>query len=699
MRKLIYLFAFLTLFFVACEKEESTSEDDSNNPIGNERPLTGEATIIGIVYDQDGNEMPGVNVTCGAVTFTTNDKGRFQLDKAPEGEDIVVDFQLDGYMRTQKKLESVKGAERLVFATMYPVGKISKVSATEGGKAEHAGMSAEFPANAFVTADGQPFTGEAEVEITFVPTSTDRFAEIFPGDFEGLREDGTMTFVESYGFADINITADGQELKLADGKKATLSYPVADAQKGNAPATIPLWYYDYGQGQWIEEGTAKLQGGKYVGEVSHFTPWNVDVPIETSIIKGRVVNSEGSPISSSLIYSKSITGWSATSYSDKDGNFNLRVGSNRQFEVQAFYISLISNKVQTSLLTSNSTEDVGDLIIDIKELEGGWEFDYRPETDRQSSFHNLSCDSYLRVHRKYIGYHNYTVSLSRSETITNQIDEIISFDYITEYGNNFLFVKPSYNINDNALLAVTDDVYYLSGKPVTIEKIVDRVSVNPNLVDIQLFDNGSSILFYRSDMVKRNDITSEPFTIPNYIDYATTQGVSSTASGTIYILLGQFQKHTMVVSHDFGESWNKVKLPIDYLSFDHRMFIDVTGRGQDKEFAYEQYTELYDDNTMSLYSNGKIYLTRDSWTTYTVIADNCPSNTYGAWAFSENDIWISLGSGGIIQSIDGGKTWINYKPMSAYPLTQMIKCREHEYKAVQMDGATIRYKTRQTDWL
>lgn len=368
MRKLIYLFAFLMIFFSSCEKEESTPEDDTGNPIGNERPLTGEATIIGIVYDQDGLEMPGVNVTCGAVTFTTNEKGRFQLDNAPEGEDIIVDFQLDGYMRTQKTLESVKDGERLVIATMYPVGKVTKVSGEDGGMAEHAGMRVEFPANAFVTSDGEPFNGEAEVEITFVPTSTDRFAEIFPGDFEGLREDGTMTFVESYGFADINITAEGKELRLADNKKATLSYPINSKQKTDAPSTIPLWYYDYDQGQWIEEGSATMQGGMYVGEVSHFTPWNVDKPIDMTKIEGRVINGEGLPVRNATVqavYNVS-RGWSGTAFTDNNGNYSLNAPSNNKCIISAKYCNLSSNILAINSGNTGEVSSIDDLIINGK---------------------------------------------------------------------------------------------------------------------------------------------------------------------------------------------------------------------------------------------------------------------------------------------------------------------------------------------
>jgi hypothetical protein len=48
-----------------------------------------------------------------------------------------------------------------------------------------------------------------------------------------------------------------------------------------APDTIKLWYFDEEVGYWKEDGEAVKVGNKYIGEVTHFTWWNCDVPFDS----------------------------------------------------------------------------------------------------------------------------------------------------------------------------------------------------------------------------------------------------------------------------------------------------------------------------------------------------------------------------------------------------------------------------------
>ena len=60
-----------------------------------------------------------------------------------------------------------------------------------------------------------------------------------------------------------------------------------------AQIIIPLWFYDYLQGLWIEEGYAELQtDGTYKGEISHPGTWSLNQPIENApgIYRGHIIN-------------------------------------------------------------------------------------------------------------------------------------------------------------------------------------------------------------------------------------------------------------------------------------------------------------------------------------------------------------------------------------------------------------------------
>jgi hypothetical protein len=46
----------------------------------------------------------------------------------------------------------------------------------------------------------------------------------------------------------------GEKVELAEGLPATLTFAVPASMKDQAPATIPLWYFDEDEGIWKEEG-------------------------------------------------------------------------------------------------------------------------------------------------------------------------------------------------------------------------------------------------------------------------------------------------------------------------------------------------------------------------------------------------------------------------------------------------------------
>ena len=121
--------------------------------------------------------------------------------------------------------------------------------------------------------------------------TTDKGKELFPGAFEGKNTNGETVLFGSYDlislvFKDVS----GNVLNLADGATATLTFPsIASLKEENI---IPLWYYDYTQGLWTEEGYAELQSdGTYKGDVSHLGTWSLSVPLETAagIYRGRIV--------------------------------------------------------------------------------------------------------------------------------------------------------------------------------------------------------------------------------------------------------------------------------------------------------------------------------------------------------------------------------------------------------------------------
>ena len=94
----------------------------------------------------------------------------------------------------------------------------------------------------------------------------------------GQNTGGEANLLETFGMLTVELTGSNNE-KLQITSDSELKFPIANEQLSTAPNTIPLWYFDEENGYWIEDGEATKVGNQYVGTVSHFTPWNVDIPL------------------------------------------------------------------------------------------------------------------------------------------------------------------------------------------------------------------------------------------------------------------------------------------------------------------------------------------------------------------------------------------------------------------------------------
>jgi hypothetical protein len=118
------------------------------------------------------------------------------------------------------------------------------------------------------------------------------------GDLVAIRSDNSETQLLSYGMTEITLTDNaGNPLQLQDGASSELTFPIPAGMENNPPATIPLWSFDEERGLWVEEGTARLQDNVYVGNVTHFSWHNLDVPAGRVTIKGKVTDCENKPVS------------------------------------------------------------------------------------------------------------------------------------------------------------------------------------------------------------------------------------------------------------------------------------------------------------------------------------------------------------------------------------------------------------------
>jgi hypothetical protein len=183
------------------------------------------------------------------------------------------------------------------------------------------GSQLSFPANAFVDANGNPFTGQANIYARYLDPSNPAFGQFVPGDMTAEKASDEEVFVSTFGMIGVEIqTNSGQKLKIAPGKDVEIRLPILASQAAFTPANVPLWYYDLEEGHWQEDGSVDKVGNEYVGKVTHFTFFSCGSPFPLTQLHGKVfLENTSQPLANALIRI-TLLATGATSFGYTDGN-------------------------------------------------------------------------------------------------------------------------------------------------------------------------------------------------------------------------------------------------------------------------------------------------------------------------------------------------------------------------------------------
>ncbi|MFK8055098.1 MAG: hypothetical protein AB8F78_03160 [Saprospiraceae bacterium] len=325
MRFHILLFLSLVLAFASCEKDSTTEVVTFT-----QTTLSGEtvnANFFGQLTNDQGIVVADAEVRIGNKQTTTDQEGLWSIDNATVVKDqAFLQFASISHHKGSRTLFVDQGNTYEVDVEMLAFTGNSNIDAATGGQVPAVGGNATvtFPAGAFATSDGTPYTGSVRVEAAYLDPNELSTADRMPGDLRATTTDGNSRLLLTYGMVSVELFGTNDEpLQLADGQTATISLPVAGEAANTAPATIPLWYFDDATAQWKEEGSATLENGNYVGEVSHFTFWNCDIPTEYVRLCGTVVfESLDSTTSANLrLVIESLIWGTGYGYTDENGQF------------------------------------------------------------------------------------------------------------------------------------------------------------------------------------------------------------------------------------------------------------------------------------------------------------------------------------------------------------------------------------------
>lgn len=313
MKKLLLLSWLIASALASCSDDpaktepgpdpDPTPEPENPGVIVDETMQMQDMTITGFVRDTQGNAVPDVTVSTGESSVITHSSGAFRLEKVGivSGRSVIR-FEKEGYFDLVRSF--VKEEGDIWDIVICPKGNSSMAAtvtfnASDSKQLKAGNMKVDMPANSIMVENTEePYTGTVKADMLYLDPQSESFTAMMPGgDLAAVRQDNSEVTLVSYGMVGVKLTSDnGQQLQLKKGEKSVVTFPIPEGMDQGLPESIPLWYFNEKAGLWVESGVAKRSGNEYVGEVSHFSYYNLDIPEERAQIKGRVVDCKERPV-------------------------------------------------------------------------------------------------------------------------------------------------------------------------------------------------------------------------------------------------------------------------------------------------------------------------------------------------------------------------------------------------------------------
>ena len=268
------------------------------------------SSINGVISKVNGDFIDGVTIEVLDAslnilsTTDSSENGEFSVTEKIN-TNLTLRLTKAGFATQVKNITTPSVQNYIVplAVTMIELGAAQAIDISTGGTlAGESGASVTVSPNSFVDQNGNTVTGDIQVNITPIDVSNPSILAAFPGSFSGVVEStGATSTIVSAGTTYFDFSQNGQVLQLADGMTADIQLPIFLTTNPNTGSpielgdTIELWYLNESTGVWIQDGTGTVvsstsspTGYALQATVSHFTPWNVDFPIEVSYLDVNV---------------------------------------------------------------------------------------------------------------------------------------------------------------------------------------------------------------------------------------------------------------------------------------------------------------------------------------------------------------------------------------------------------------------------
>ncbi len=310
---------------------------------------TTQGCVTGNVVDAANNNAAIPNATLsigGGAAINANAQGYFFSSGIEKGTNLSACFSATGYVTRCRNIDVMGGQVLSMTPTQLMPASADKTLNAVGGTINNKAAFTDPNAGGLTVVagdlcdtNGNPVAGNVVCNLSPIDVSqasgTANSRQLAFGNFRGTDLTSATQQLETGGMMDI-VCKDGTGAKVnvCSGKTVTIDVPIY-ANCAAQPATMPSWGFNETTGLWEQKPAAydfvKTCGtdatdSYYRGKADHFSPWNCDMPIQTTCLNGKVTSDGTTPVGGALVEctGTDYQGDSST-YSAADGTFCVPV--------------------------------------------------------------------------------------------------------------------------------------------------------------------------------------------------------------------------------------------------------------------------------------------------------------------------------------------------------------------------------------
>ena len=325
------------------------------------------SSVVGYVIDENNEPVSGAQVKIYSASTTTNEFGIFVFKNVKmDKQGTFVQVIKEGYFFGSDKLYPNSAATSHSYIKLITDKQDKSFESTVGGIISlTGGGTIDFPANAISGSNGEDYNGTVKLTAQFIDPTSSHIGDIMPGALIGIDFAGSTVALGTAGMFAVEMKgSDGSKLNLKKGMKASFTIP---AKTNAKPSSIATWSFDELSGYWKEEGVAKLIGGEYHGEVTHFSFWNCDAPFPVINVCGKVLDQNGNPLNSAQIKVEVVSDinslYTAFGYTDDNGIFCGLMPKNQLLKITASQLGCNTNGVEVTAGPFDNNVILDDIVI------------------------------------------------------------------------------------------------------------------------------------------------------------------------------------------------------------------------------------------------------------------------------------------------------------------------------------------------